>query len=63
MIFVAAGSLLASELLCFWVSLSSLMQIDLDESLVPAPAEPQEEEEEKPRLPKLGRPIEEKRLK
>ena len=63
MIFVAEGSLLASELLCFWVSLSSLLQIDLDESLVPAPAEPQEEEEEKPRLTKLGRPIEEKRLK
>ena len=63
MIFVAAGSLLASGLLCFWVSLSSLLQIDLDESPVPEPAEPQEEEEEKPRLTKLGRPIEEKRLK
>ena len=63
MIFVAAGSLLASGLLCFWVSLSSLLQIDLDESLVPAPAEPQEEEEGKPRLTKLGRPIEKTRLK
>ena len=54
---------MASGLLCFWVSLSSLLQIDLDESQVTAPVEPQEEEEEKLRLTKLGRPIEEKRLK
>ena len=55
---------LASGMLCFWVSLSSFLQIDVDQSLVPpAPAEPKEEEEEKPRLTRLGRPIEEKRLK
>jgi|GEM_PF-2041790 hypothetical protein len=63
MIYVAAGSLLASGLLCFWISVSSLLRIDIEQSLVPpAPAEPKEDKEEKPKLTRLGRPIEEKRL-
>ena len=63
MIFVAAGSLLASGLFCFWISLSSLLQIDLARAIPrKAPPEPAKEEE-KPKLTRLGRPIEAIRLK
>ena len=63
MIFVAAGSLLASGLFCFWISLNILLQIDQESALPePQPAEEKEPEEEKPKLTRLGRPIKEIRL-
>ena len=65
MLFVAAGSLLVTELFCSWLSLQQLNQIDRDdtETNAPKPVEKNEEEEEKkPSLTRLGRPIEEIRL-
>ncbi len=65
MLFVAAGSMLVTGLFCSWLSLQQLNQIDRDdaEANMPKPVEKdEEEEEEKPRLTRLGRPIEEIRL-
>ena len=65
MLFVAAGGMLVTGLFCSWLSLQQLTQIDRDdaEANAPKPVEKdEEEEEEKPRLTRLGRPIEEIRL-
>mgnify|MGYP007107535201 CR=1 FL=1 len=63
MIFLAAGSLLFFGLLCFWVSLDRLSYLD-GEAEIPEPTpEPQTEKEEKPRLTRLGRPIEPIRIR
>ena len=61
MVFLAVGSLLLSGLLCAWISLTRL--VDLDKPEAPAPSnEEKEDEESKQRLTKLGRPIVEVRL-
>ena len=62
MFFVAAGSLLASGLLCFWISLTLLIDLDEPEIQAPEPPKEDEKEEEKPRLTRLGRPMEQIRL-
>lgn len=46
MFFVAAGSLLASGLFCFWISLNALLHLDA-EAATPPPPPPKEDEEGK----------------
>ena len=56
-------SLLFSGLFCSWVSLSHLIRIEEERRWARRPQPVKEEpEEEKPRLTRLGRPIEEIRL-
>jgi hypothetical protein len=58
---VAAGSLLVSGLLCTWIALQFLIQMDTP-PLRTAPIAPVPEPEDQPKLTRLGRPIEVKRL-
>ena len=59
-----SGFLLLLGLSCFWASLESLTRIDRLQSATPEPKiEPDEKEEEAPQLTRLGRPIEEIRLR
>ena len=66
MLLVAAAVLLLSGLFCLWVSFEYLARIDYHSAIAGAPAPPPQEEkpeEEAPRLTRLGRPIEEIRLR
>ena len=59
-----AGTLLISGVFCFLISLQQLTRVDGDfADMPPPPADAEEAEEEKPKLTRLGRPIEEIRLK
>jgi hypothetical protein len=62
MLIVAAGSLFVSGLFCTWIALQYLAQPDMT-VVHPAPPSEDEAEEEGPRLTRLGRPIEVRRLR
>ena len=62
MLVAVAGTLLVTGLLCVWVSLDHLSQVDREQAGVQDPEEP-EPEEEQPRLTRLGRPIVEIRVR
>ena len=63
MLIVTVGGLLASGLFCLWISLQCLSELDQEGLKRPEPQPPADEpEEEKPKLTRLGRPIEEVRL-
>ena len=66
MLLVAAVVLLLSGLFCLWVSFEYLARIDDHRAIAGAPAPPPQEEEPEekgPRLTRLGRPIEEMRIR
>jgi hypothetical protein len=66
MLLIAAAVLMLSGLFCLWLSLEYLNRLDSRRMAHQGPAsEParSEQEEPKPRLTRLGRPIEEVRLR
>jgi hypothetical protein len=62
MLVAVAGTLLVTGLLCVWVSLDHLSQVEREDAEAQTPEEPESEEEE-PRLTRLGRPIVEVRVR
>jgi|SaaInl7_200m_RNA_FD_contig_21_2538787_length_398_multi_6_in_0_out_0_1 hypothetical protein len=66
MVIITAAVLMLSGLFCLWLSFEYLNRMDNQRLAREGPAPKKEEadpEEEKPRLTRLGRPIEEVRLR
>ena len=63
MIYLLIISLLITGLYLLWTSLASLCRLEWKQAHAPAPEPPSEEnDDEQPRLTRLGRPVEEIRL-
>ena len=63
MFIAITGSLLISGLFCVWISLQHLIQLDMEEVEFQLSQSEEEPEEEEPKLTRLGRPVEEVRLR
>lgn len=63
MLIVAAGSLFVSGLLCTWIALQYLVQFDVPVRTPAPPVRDEADDEPQPKLTRLGRPIEVRRLK
>jgi hypothetical protein len=66
MVIVAAAVLMLSGLFCLWLSFEYLNRMDNQRLALEGPGPEREEanpEEEKPKLTRLGRPIEEVRIR